>query len=77
MQMAPRETGSYNAYHNYKLVFKQAMFYSIVRYRSQQQRFFFISALVRVGMTVQLLPNNRYIFVLKQYEAKHFPAINS
>ena len=27
------------------------------------------------GMAVQLLPNNRYIFVLKQYEVKHLPVI--
>ena len=46
--------------------------------------FFFISDLtcekckfIPYGMAVQLLPvNNRYIFGLKQYKVKHFPAIN-
>ena len=46
--------------------------------------FFFISALtyknkckfIPKGMAGQLFPNNRYIFLLKQYEVKHFPAIN-
>ena len=46
---------------------------------------FFISDLtcekckfIPCGMAVQLLPvNNRYIFVLKQNEVKHFPAINA